>query len=140
MTRSYDPELYEFDRAIYNQYAEFDREMGLLESHMESGWWGETPPLTTPNTPIGQVFLPGENVELRRIQEEINRGNRDRNKLTDLIFHKRHPERRGAALRTNEKALIREWQIIGTLVDSAINIDMMGKRIEELVRQLTVRP
>jgi murein DD-endopeptidase MepM/ murein hydrolase activator NlpD len=36
-------------------------------------------------------------------------GNTDENKLTDMIFFARHPERNGEKLKTYEKALIQEW-------------------------------
>ena len=43
------------------------------------------------------------------IQEAVQRGIRDENQLTDMVFYTRHPERRGQPLRSQEKDLIKEW-------------------------------
>lgn len=39
----------------------------------------------------------------------IARGERDENKLTDMEFYGRHPERSGAAIKKTETALAKEW-------------------------------
>lgn len=41
-------------------------------------------------------------------------GKRDENWLTDLVFHARHPELRGRAIRRGEQALAQEWTAIRT--------------------------
>jgi hypothetical protein len=43
------------------------------------------------------------------IQDAIKTGVRDENRLTDLVFNSRHPERRGQPLRAQETALVKEW-------------------------------
>jgi len=42
----------------------------------------------------------------------VRRGERNPNKLTDMLFFARHPERHGARLRREEADLIREWRTI----------------------------
>lgn len=42
----------------------------------------------------------------------IHRGERDEIKLTDLVFHLRHPERGGEAVGKGEEALAKEWLTI----------------------------
>jgi len=42
----------------------------------------------------------------------VRRGERNPNKLTDMLFFARHPERHGAGLRREEAELIREWRSI----------------------------
>jgi hypothetical protein len=43
------------------------------------------------------------------IQQAIRQGIRDENRLTDMLFNWRHPERHGQKLRANEQSLVREW-------------------------------
>jgi hypothetical protein len=129
MSRYYDPEVYEFEAESYDPYAEFN-EVGQFETDREAYWSGETPRRRPRRR--GEVLLPGENPELRTMLDEIRRGNRDRNKLTDMFFHRRHPERRGAPLRRNEGALIREWRSIRALVDAALVIDALSRQVREM--------
>lgn len=42
----------------------------------------------------------------------IRRGERNLNKITDMLFYARHPERRGAKLRQEDTGLVREWRSI----------------------------
>ncbi len=59
--------------------------------------------------------------ESAAIRTAIQRGVRDENRLTDLLFNTRHPERRGLRLRQEEQQLIREWlEIRDTLVRPAL--------------------
>jgi Domain of unknown function (DUF1906)/Putative peptidoglycan binding domain len=46
------------------------------------------------------------------VRTAIQRGVRDENRLTDMIFSARHPERRGRRLQAQEQALVREWMEI----------------------------
>lgn len=48
-------------------------------------------------------------METTAIQSAIQRGERDENRLTDVIFVARHPERRGQHLQQQDQPLIREW-------------------------------
>src|SRR5882762_10041899 len=50
--------------------------------------------------------VPAEQGPLR---EALRRGERDPNKLTDMLFYARHPERHGSRLRREEAELILEW-------------------------------
>jgi hypothetical protein len=50
--------------------------------------------------------------EQATLNEALRRGERDPNKLTDTLFHARHPERHGARLRREEAGLIEEWRAI----------------------------
>jgi hypothetical protein len=43
-------------------------------------------------------------------------GRRDEGWLTDVVFHTRHPELRGRAIRPGEAALAREWRVIRTSI------------------------
>jgi hypothetical protein len=47
--------------------------------------------------------------ESAALQQAISRGERDENRLTDLLFNARHPERRGQPLRPGESQPVREW-------------------------------
>jgi hypothetical protein len=62
--------------------------------------------------------------EQRTIEDAIQRGTRDENELTNVIFHGRHPERRGRPITAGETgfdALRREWlDIRGRLVRPAL--------------------
>ncbi len=46
------------------------------------------------------------------LRAAIRRGERNLNRLTDMLFFSRHPERRGASLRQEEMGLKREWRDI----------------------------
>jgi hypothetical protein len=50
--------------------------------------------------------------DLTEIRNAIHQGVRDENRLTDLVFNERHPERRGQRLQVNEPLLVREWMDI----------------------------
>ena len=43
------------------------------------------------------------------VDKDIAAGGKDVNVLTDQEFHRRHPERNGAPIRANERALTKEW-------------------------------
>jgi hypothetical protein len=47
--------------------------------------------------------------ESKAIRTAIQSGVRDENRLTDLVFNTRHPERSGKRLQQNEQQLAREW-------------------------------
>ncbi|MBI4491093.1 MAG: M15 family metallopeptidase [Deltaproteobacteria bacterium] len=47
--------------------------------------------------------------ETQLIVDAVRRGIRDENHLTNIVFHARHPERRGQPLRQDEQPLVREW-------------------------------
>ncbi|SRR6266576_2281633 len=47
--------------------------------------------------------------ESKAIRTAIQSGVRDENRLTDLVFNTRHPERSGKRLQQNEQQLVREW-------------------------------
>ncbi len=68
-----------------------------------------TSPLSAPPPTPSPGRRPSLASEAQLIQEAIRRGVRDANRLTDLVFHPRHPERRGQPLRANEQDLVREW-------------------------------
>jgi hypothetical protein len=79
-----------------------------------------------------------KDVLFRQIQDTVQRGQtstaiifaisygiKDKNVLTDLIFHARHPERRGKRIQGNEQALVKEWwDIKNRLVEPAISSTM----------------
>jgi hypothetical protein len=48
------------------------------------------------------------------VQLLVSGGKRDENWLTDVVFHARHPELRGRAIRSGERALGREWAAVRT--------------------------
>jgi len=50
--------------------------------------------------------------EQAKLLAAIGRGERNLNKLTDILFDGRHPERHGASLRQEEVGLTREWRSI----------------------------
>jgi hypothetical protein len=55
--------------------------------------------------------------ETKAIRSSIQSGVRDENRLTDLVFYARHPERRGQPLKTGDQALVKEWlDILSRLV------------------------
>src|SRR5262249_26026392 len=75
-----------------------------------------TRPDMRPTTPGGSAATPEPSAHaLRRglwseaIRLAIQRGARDENRLTDMVFNARHPERRGRSLQPRERQLIREW-------------------------------
>lgn len=51
-------------------------------------------------------------VEQAALSAAVRRGERNPNKLTDMLFFARHPERHGARLRPEEVELTREWRVI----------------------------
>lgn len=53
-----------------------------------------------------------QSLEVAAVRSAIASGIRDENRLTDLIFHRRHPERGGRRLATGELTLQREWLAI----------------------------
>lgn len=48
------------------------------------------------------------------VQLLVSGGKRDENWLTDVVFHARHPQLRGRAIRPGERVLRREWTTIRT--------------------------
>ena len=54
-------------------------------------------------------FFISEIFELTVLRSAIQKGERNANKLTDLIFFRRHPERQGRLLQSQETALVNEW-------------------------------
>ncbi|MFJ7213006.1 hypothetical protein [Amycolatopsis sp. NPDC098790] len=50
------------------------------------------------------------------VQLLVSGGKRDETWLTDVVFHARHPELRGRAIRSGERLLSREWTAIRTEV------------------------
>ncbi|MFC9699549.1 extensin family protein [Streptomyces sp. NPDC056943] len=50
--------------------------------------------------------------ELVRVVSAVAQGTRDENALTSLVFHQRHPERGGAAIRRGERGAAEEWLAI----------------------------
>jgi hypothetical protein len=48
------------------------------------------------------------------VQLLVSGGKRDENWLTDVVFHARHPELRGRAIRRGEHALTQEWTAVRT--------------------------
>lgn len=50
-----------------------------------------------------------EEAAAKAIRLAIQRGERDENRLTDLGFNARHPERRGQRVQQQERLLVREW-------------------------------
>jgi hypothetical protein len=61
--------------------------------------------------PVGeeQEFEADQADEAKTIRKAINNGTRNENRLTDIIFNARHPERNGQPLQASEGALVREW-------------------------------
>jgi peptidoglycan hydrolase-like protein with peptidoglycan-binding domain len=47
--------------------------------------------------------------ETEAIRSSIQSGVRDENRLTDLVFNARHPERRGQSLKAGDRRLAKEW-------------------------------
>lgn len=66
-------------------------------------------------------------IELDILLDALAKGTTDPNKLTDLIFFRRHPELGGRKLRPGENKLINEWNSIRGLVSAAITIDSIRK-------------
>jgi pimeloyl-ACP methyl ester carboxylesterase len=58
------------------------------------------------DTVVGAVQRGREQIAVR---QAIARGIRDENRLTDLVFAARHPERQGRRLERDERPLIAEW-------------------------------
>jgi murein DD-endopeptidase MepM/ murein hydrolase activator NlpD len=72
-------------------------------------------PDVTPAPSSGGATLPQIVDALRRglwsiaIRLTIQNGVRDENRLTDMVFFARHPERQGRRLQSHERPLIQEW-------------------------------
>jgi hypothetical protein len=98
--------FYPYDREPwhweYNPPARTEQELGPVESELFLGSIG------------GAIDRASEWASVRLA---LLRGTRDEDKLTDLVFHGRHPERQGRALAASERDLIREWlEIRDTIV------------------------
>jgi hypothetical protein len=90
--------------------APIDFETEAFETLLE----GETPDAVSSITSswIQQAAIRGAlraGNEQLAVRFAIASGVRDENKLTDLIFNIRHPERQGRRLESHEQQLIREW-------------------------------
>jgi len=53
-----------------------------------------------------------ESAERATVKDRVATGERDPNALTDMVFFRRHPERRGQKLGVNEPRLAAEWKTI----------------------------
>jgi hypothetical protein len=67
----------------------------------------ETPGATAPGGTVSDAPRRGQWSEAIRLA--IAGGVRDENRLTDMVFHARHPERQGRPLQPTESQLIQEW-------------------------------
>ncbi len=76
------------------------------------------------------------------IRTAIQRGVRDENRLTDLVFNARHPERRGQRLQPHEQQLMREWlDIRNRLVRPALRaLSPVGAPVAPTQAQAAARP
>lgn len=66
----------------------------------------------SPATGGAAVPRPGAGQDERVLRAALAGGLRDENRLTDRLFHARHPERRGRRLARGERAAIGEWLAI----------------------------
>src|ERR1051325_2919205 len=57
-------------------------------------------------------MAPDTTTESNAIRTAIQGGQRDENRLTDMVFNGRHPERSGRRLQQNETQLVKEWMDI----------------------------
>ena len=65
--------------------------------------------------------------ETNAIKTAIQSGIHDENRLTDLVFNTRHPERNGQKLASGEKQLAQEWvEIRDKLVRPALRTPASG--------------
>jgi hypothetical protein len=108
-----------------------DRAARDFQRRLALGFDAEAPGGEGGLTPCGKVLLPGQTAEGCLIRSLIAAGERNRNKLTDKVFHKRHPELRGRALRKDETTLVREWLGLRDLVDGWLTIDEMLRIMQE---------
>jgi len=69
--------------------------------------WEYNPPGAVPALPRPAPFPVGD--DGRTLDEAWRRGYRHPNALTDILFHARHPERRGRPLSSTEAPLVSEW-------------------------------
>jgi hypothetical protein len=116
---------YESDLEAYEAYPEFEdetellpqeeellyAELGLGEQEMDSfETAGETASgggiASTPGQ-VGDALRRGQWSAAIRLA--IARGVRDENRLTEMVFHARHPGRQGQRLQPHERQLIQEW-------------------------------
>lgn len=90
------------------------------------GFDAQTPALLKVSAPSAPAVSPRlTTADLQVIQAGRARGVRDLSRLTDLVFHARHPERGGRALARGETALIAEWRAIR----SALSAPAGGTRL-----------
>ena len=66
------------------------------------------PTTATSSTP-SPTSPPSHDPEAVLIRNALLRGLRDANRLTDMVFHSRHPKRRGQRLAPDERQLVHEW-------------------------------
>src|SRR3979409_82987 len=65
--------------------------------------------------------------EIKTLRAAIQSGIRDENRLTDMTFNVRHPERGGKKLQPNEQKLAQEWiHIRDRLVRPALQAPSAG--------------
>jgi hypothetical protein len=76
-----------------------------LEYELEDEWLGEVKRPTW--NFIRRALRLGR--EILAVRLAIARGLRDVNKLTNMVFFARYPERRGRRLKRHERRLVREW-------------------------------
>ncbi len=121
----------------WNRESEAETDWGFIRK-TGSGWAtansGELafePETLEMEGPKGKVTIGGPpsktRIELDMVLDAIDKGTTDPNKLTDLVFHKRHPELGGRRLNKSERTLIKEWNGIRELVSAAFTIDAIRK-------------
>jgi LAS superfamily LD-carboxypeptidase LdcB len=80
-------------------------EAPLEEAPVEEEWSAD--PMSHEDT------APTREAELKLIEWALHKGGSPgENLIVNLVFHRRHPELKGRALRASETALVREWQAI----------------------------
>lgn len=68
--------------------------------------------LNRPSAREDREVADAPNADTTAMRAAIQRGVRDENRLTDMIFNAHHPERRGQRLQASERDLGREWLLI----------------------------
>lgn len=89
----------------------------------------------TPTSPSGSATTPGSFFDAVRrgvwsgvIRQSIQSGERDENRLTDMVFNALHPELQGRRLRADERSLVQEWvDIRNRLVRPALGVSPAGR-------------
>jgi hypothetical protein len=73
---------------------------------LEVGTDGEVPSASELQ---GEAVAPTSGAESMAVRAMLAVGMRDENRLTNMLFHTRHPELGGRAIRSDERAFAREW-------------------------------